>query len=307
MSFRMTNYCLITNDVETTSINGSLHDEIGVKVWQEAMPGLLDLYARYNVKATFYFVADFAKKYPDVVKMILPYGHEVACHGLTHEHSKAFDVLSPEDQLTHLSEAKKILEDISGEEVISFRAPALRVNEHTVNALKCAGFLTDSSVAPQRLDMFMSLGSKNKMQWLGAPRSSYQANEYNLARKGNSGITEFPVSGFGLPYIGTLMRLSPLINRLIRYMVFLETKNSTKAVNFLIHPSEFVEENEEQMQIHRREANILLHYFSDVLRVKLKKKNLGVAAFPLFEEELKFWQKKEYNFVTVKELYKLCK
>lgn len=303
----MTRYCLMTNDVETTSINGSLHDEIGVKVWKEAMPVLLDLYARYNVKSTFYFVADFAQKYPEVVKMILPYGHEVACHGLTHEHAKAFDVLTSEEQLAHLIEAKKILENISGEEVVSFRAPALRVNEHTVNALKHAGFLTDSSIAPQRLDLFMSLGSKNKMQWLGAPRSSYETDGFNLARKGNAGITEFPVSGFGLPYIGTLMRLSPFVNRLVRYLVYLETRNSNKAVNFLIHPSEFVEENEEQMQIHRRESNILLHYFSDVLRVKLKKKNLGVAAFPLFEEELKFWKKNDYKFVTVKELYNLCK
>ena len=307
MNSEMKNYCLMTNDVETTSINGSLHDEIGVKVWKEAMPGLLELYARYNVKSTFYFVADFAQKYPDIVKMILPYRHEVACHGLTHVHSKAFDVLSAEEQLIHLTEAKKILEDISGEEVISFRAPALRVNENTVSALTQAGFLTDSSVAPQRLDMFMSLGSKNKIQWLGAPRNIYQTNENNLARIGNSEITEFPVSGFGLPYIGTLLRLSPFVNRIIRYLVYLETRNSDKAVNFLIHPSEFVAENEEQMQIHRRESNILLHYFSDVLRVKLKKKNLGVAAFPLFEEELKFWQKKEYSFVTVKELYNLCK
>ena len=307
MNSGMTNYCLMTNDVETTSINGSLHDEIGVKVWKEAMPGLLELYSQYNVKATFYFVADFAQKYPEIVKMILPYGHEVACHGLTHVHSKAFDVLSAEEQLAHLIEAKKILEDISGEEVISFRAPALRVNENTVSALTHAGFLTDSSVAPQRLDMFMSLGSKNKMQWLGAPRTIYQTNEYNLARKGNSEITEFPVSGFGLPYIGTLMRLSPSVSRLIRYLVYLETRNSGKAVNFLIHPSEFVEENEDQMQVHRRESNILLHYFSDVLRVKLKKKNLGVAAFPLFEEELKFWHKKGYSFVTVKELYNICK
>ena len=293
--------------METTSINGSLHDGIGEKVWREAMPVLLDMYARYNVKATFYFVADFAQKHPEVVKMIMPYGHEVACHGLTHEHSKSFDVLSPEAQLEHLYEAKKILEDISGEEVISFRAPALRVNEHSVRALRDAGFVTDSSVAPQRLDMFMSLGSKSKMQWLGAPRSIYETDDSNLARKGKSGITEFPVSGFGLPYIGTLMRLSPAINGIIRYLVYLETQNSNKAVNFLIHPSEFVEESEEQMQIHRRESNILLHYFSDVLRVKLKKKNLGTVAFPLFEEELRFWQKKGYSFVTVKEHYKVCK
>ena len=63
----------------------------------------------------------------------------------------------------------------------------------------------------------------------------------------------------------------------------------------------------EQMQIQRRKSNLLLHYFSDVLRVKLKKNNLGVAAFPLFEEELKFWEKKGYDFLTVKELYNKCR
>ena len=292
----------MTNDVETTSINGSLHDDIGIKVWKEAMPRLLDLYAKYNVKATFFYVADFAAKYPDVVKLILPYGHEVACHGLTHEHSKAFDVLSPDEQLIHLNKAKKILEDISGESVVSFRAPALRVNRFTPVALKEAGFLIDSSVAPQRIDVFMSLGSKNKLQWLQSPRTVFEADIHNLARKGSSGIIELPVSSFALPYIGTLMRLSPLLNRLVRNLIFLETNHSDKIVNFLIHPSEFVEENEEQMQINRRESNILLHYFSDVLRVKLKKKNLGVAAFPLFEDETNYWHTKKYEFVTAKQM-----
>lgn len=298
----MNNYCLMTNDVETTSINGSLHDDIGIKVWKEAMPRLLDLYAKYNVKATFFYVADFAAKYPEVVKMILPYGHEVACHGLTHEHSQAFDVLTPDQQLNHLKEAKQILEDISGENVVSFRAPALRVNSFTPAALKEAGFLIDSSVAPQRIDVFMSLGSKNKLQWLQSPRSIFEADMNNLARKGNSGIIELPVSSFALPYIGTLMRLSPMLNKIIRGLIYLETNNSDKIVNFLIHPSEFVEENEEQMQINRRESNLLLHYFSDVLRVKLKKKNLGVAAFPLFENEIKFWHSKKYEFVTAKQM-----
>jgi peptidoglycan/xylan/chitin deacetylase (PgdA/CDA1 family) len=296
------NYCLMTNDVETTSINGSLHDDIGIKVWKNAMPRLLELYAKYEVKATFYFVADFAEKFPEIVKMVIPFGHEVACHGLTHEHSKAFDVLSYDEQFIHLKKAKEILENISGQEVVSFRAPALRVNKHTPTALKNAGFLTDSSIAPQRIDMFMSLGSKNKIQWLKAPRQTYETAFDNLARKGQSGINEFPVSGFGLPYIGTLMRLSPSLNNIIRYLIYLETNNSNKAVNFLIHPSEFVEETEEQMQINRRESNIILHYFSDVLRVKLKKKNLGIAAFPLFEKELQFWQKKGYVFKTVKEM-----
>ena len=44
----------------------------------------------------------------------------------------------------------------------TFRAPALRVNEYTVQALHKTGFLIDSSIASQRFDMFMSLGTIKK-------------------------------------------------------------------------------------------------------------------------------------------------
>ena len=49
--------CLMTNDVETTSIiNGGLRVETGEIVAQEGMPALLDLYAKYDVKATFFIL-----------------------------------------------------------------------------------------------------------------------------------------------------------------------------------------------------------------------------------------------------------
>ena len=57
----------MTNDVETTSIvNGGLRDETGVKVWKEGLPMLLDLYDKYGVKATFFYIANFAKQHPDI-------------------------------------------------------------------------------------------------------------------------------------------------------------------------------------------------------------------------------------------------
>ena len=159
-------YCLMTNDVEDLSINGKSYDEIGLKVVHEAMPALLDSYAQHGVKATFFFVAEFAKKHPEIVKMIQPYGHEVGCHGLTHDQTKSFDMMSYDEQVVHLQIAKSVLENIAGEEVITFRAPALRVNKFTPEALKKTGFQIDSSIAPQRMDIFMTLGSKNKLQWL---------------------------------------------------------------------------------------------------------------------------------------------
>lgn len=292
--------CCLTNDVETTSIvNGGLREDTGIKVWKEGLPMLLDLYDKYEVKATFFYIAEFAKKHPEIVRIVQDKGHEIACHGLTHEHDKAFDTLSLDEQIRHLSEAKAILEDISGVEVASFRAPALRVNSDTPKALMETGFKFDSSVAPQRMDMFMSLGSKNKLQWLGAPRTPYEAASDNLARKGNLGIMEVPVSSRGLPYIGTFMRLSPTLTSVVRKRLYLETKDTEKTINFLIHPNEVITEENLHLKTERRSSNFISYLISDVLRHQLKQKNLGNNALLLFEKEIAWWQSKDYEFCTI--------
>ena len=293
----------MTNDVETTSIvNGGLRDETGVKVWKEGLPLLLDLYDKYGVKATFFYIANFAKQHPEIIKIVQERGHEIACHGLTHKHDKAFDMMSFSEQLEHLSTAKKILEDIAGEEVVSFRAPALRVNFDTPKALIEAGFKYDSSVAPQRMDMFMSLGSKNKMQWFGAPRTPFRTNSGNLARKGDSPIIEVPVSSFVVPYIGTFMRISPTLNALTRRLLYWETKNTSKPINFLIHPNEVITEENLHTETQRRASSYIGYLLSDVLRRKLKQKNLGKEALNLFEEEVKYWSNKKYKFRRIKDI-----
>ena len=298
----MNGTCFLTNDVETTSIvNGGLREDTGDKVWKEGLPALLDLYEEFNVKATFFYIASFAKRCPDIVKMVQAKGHEIACHGLTHRHDRAFDSMSYEQQLEHLKTAKSILEDIAGEEVVSFRSPALRVNHDTPRALTEAGFRFDSSVAPQRLDMFMSLGSKGKLQWLGAPRAPYSTSLDNLARKGNSPITEIPVSSFGLPYIGTLLRISPALTTMTRRLLYWETKGTMKGINFLIHPNELITEENLHLKTEKRAGNYIAYLLSDVLRRKLKQRNLGKEAELLFRREIEFWNRKDYQFIRIKD------
>ena len=293
----------MTNDVETTSRgNGGLREETGVKVWKEGLPMLLDLYDKYGVKATFFYIANFARQHPEIIKIVQERGHEIACHGLTHQHDKAFDVMPYNKQLEHLITAKKILEDIAGEEVVSFRAPALRVNFDTPKALIEAGFKFDSSVAPQRMDMFMSLGSKNKLQWFCAPRTPYHTDEKNLARRGDSTITEVPVSSFIVPYIGTFMRISPFINVLTRRFLYWETQNTAKPINFLIHPNEVITEENLHTETQRRASSYIGYLLSDVLRRRLKQKNLGQDALNLFEDEVKFWASKRYQFKRIKDI-----
>lgn len=297
---------MITNDVETTSIlNHKLRDKTGEYVMNQGMPRLLDLYDKYGVKATFFYTGHIAQLYPDVVRMAHERGHEVGSHGLTHEVSKAFDVLSPEEQLSHLKQSKQILEDIIGEEVVSFRAPAARVDKKFPLIMKEAGFKVDSSVSSQRLDMMFSFGALKKLHWLTAPRKAYFTQTDNIFRRGDSEVLEAPISAMGFPYIGTFMRIAPGVNRLTRRMLFWETVCNGRQFVFLTHPNEFIDEDRETNEIERRAGNYISYLLGDVLRHKLKVKNLGEKALPIYERELSFFKDKGFRFLTCKDLYDL--
>lgn len=296
--------CLITNDVETTSIlNHMLRDKTGEYVLNQGMPRLLDLYDKYGIKATFFYTGHMAKLYPQVVKMAHERGHEIGSHGLTHEVSKAFDVLSPEEQLSHLKQSKQILEDIIGDEVVSFRAPAARVDKAFPQVLAEAGFKVDSSVSSQRLDMMFSFGALKKLHWLTAPRIAYFVQTDNIFRKGDSDILEAPISAFGFPYIGTFMRIAPSLNRFTRRVLYWETMCNGRQFVFLTHPNEFIDEEQETTEIERRGGNFISYLLGDVIRHKLKVKNLGEKALPIYEKELTFFNEKCFEFITCKDLY----
>lgn len=295
-------YCLLTNDVETHSIwHNRLRDETGAKVLTEGMPLLLELYARFGITTTFFFTGYIARKFPAVVKMVLPYGHEVACHGLSHEVQHGFDVLTLPEQLEHLARAKDILEQLSGREVISFRAPALRVNDDTATALCQTGYRIDSSVASQRFDAFLSFGSREKIRWLLAPRHPYRTASDSLFKRGEGPLVEVPLSGLLYPYLGTTLRIAPAVTRLVRRALHLETGWSGKPIVFDTHPNEFIDEGESQRTITRRTRNPLSYLLRDVLRAKLKVRNLGRKALPLYEREIQFFTMHGYRFVPVRQ------
>lgn len=301
----MKKYCLLSNDVETTSIwHNTLRDETGYKVLKEGMPLLLELYEKYDIKSTFFFTGYIAKLYPEIVKMVMPYGHEIASHGLSHEKEDGFDIMPLKKQIEHLRESKKILEDISGEEVISFRAPALRVNNNTAIALKECEFKIDSSVASQRFDMFMSFGGLKKLNWLTAPRMPYRTSSTTLFKKGNGTIIEVPLSALFVPYLSTTMRIFPKFTAIQRNIVAYEASKTGKPIVFDTHPNEFIDESDEERIINKRSKNIITSFLQDTLRSKLKVKNLGKGGLKLYEREIDYFEKQKFTFCTIKEYCK---
>ena len=293
-------YFLMTADVESFSIPLNREDPGVVKqVHEEGLPRLLSLMAKHDVCGTFYFTGTFAEASPESVELVKEHGHEVGCHGYDHSPHRAFDVLSYEEQLNDLKKAKAAIESVAGE-IVSFRAPALRINEDTVRALEETGFRTDSSVCSQRFDGPFTFGSKRKLKWLFAPRRPYMLSYDSVVKPGDSKILEIPVSAFLFPYIGTMMRVSPLIARILRKYLYHESKNTGKPVVFLFHPNECLDTGNE-IATTRRTNNPVEYLFADVIRHKLKLKNMGLASLKLLDEVITSAKEFGFEFVSAGE------
>ncbi|MFA6175106.1 MAG: polysaccharide deacetylase family protein [Phycisphaerae bacterium] len=115
-------------------------------------PEILNLLARHKVQSTFYFTGDAAKSHPEIVKMVSASGNEIGCHSLYHETLgdelipiPGLRSILPEECYHRVEVATKIVEDVAGSKMLSFRAPRLWGSTALVNALEDLGYKTDTS------------------------------------------------------------------------------------------------------------------------------------------------------------------
>ncbi len=115
---------------------------------------ILDLFDRFSVKATFFVLGWVAERRPNLVKEIHTRGHEIACHGYGHQ---LVYRIGPDKFRNDIRTSKKILEDISGSEVIGYRAPSYSITGSSLWAFDILveeGFRYDSSIFPIVHDIY---------------------------------------------------------------------------------------------------------------------------------------------------------
>jgi peptidoglycan/xylan/chitin deacetylase (PgdA/CDA1 family) len=286
-------YFLMTVDVESFSIPLNTCDQgTAHQVHEVGLPRLINLLSKYDMEATFYFTGEIASLLPQTIDLVKDHGHEIGCHGYHHDVDTALDNLSYDEQLKEITDAKKVIESVSGT-IESFRAPALRINEDTIKVLVDTHFKTDSSVCPQRFDGPLTFGSKRKLKWLIAPRKPYFLDN-------GSSILEIPISAFIFPYIGTTMRVSRGITQILEKMLFYESMKTGKPVVFLFHPNECLD-LQGKIVATRRSDNPVMHLFADRLRQRLKLSNLGVKAIERMDTILHNAKETGFEFVTASE------
>lgn len=115
---------------------------------------ILQLLDDRRTHATFFTLGWIAERHPQVVRRIVDNGHELASHG--YGHLRASDQ-SEEAFYADVHLAKVLLEDLSGREVLGYRAPSFSIGERNLWAFDClerAGYRYSSSIYPIRHDHY---------------------------------------------------------------------------------------------------------------------------------------------------------
>lgn len=155
----------------------------------ESTNKVLELFDKFNIKATFFVLGQVAKKQPELIKQIAASGHEIASHGYNH---KIVYQQTRDEFIQDITDSKKLLEDLTGKKIKGYRAPNFSITKNVSWAfeeIKNAGYEYDSSVYPVRHDRYSNVN---------LPRFPY---------KHNSGLIIIPLatyqlSGLRLPCAG---------------------------------------------------------------------------------------------------------
>lgn len=111
---------------------------------------ILELFKKYQVKATFFVLGTVAEWYPELIEDIRNDGHEIGIHGYTHirltDHTmESFD-----------KEIKKTLSILNsmGVEPRGYRAPAFSTADFLYEVLSKNGIEYDSSIIPVKTPLY---------------------------------------------------------------------------------------------------------------------------------------------------------
>jgi len=206
---------------------------------------LLAALARSGASGTFFILGWLAKYRPQVVRSIAAAGHEIASHGFAHERVTS---LTPRAFREDVRSSKKALEDLTGREVLGYRAPSFSIipgYEWAFDVLVEEGYRYDSSLFPIRRRGYgypTAQGSTHVIQ-----RESGELVEFPLA---TTRIFRYPVPAAGGGYLRQLP--FSVIRRAFREA----TERGDSAV-FYIHPWEV---DPEQPRLPVSGLNRIRHY-----------------------------------------------
>jgi polysaccharide deacetylase family protein (PEP-CTERM system associated) len=163
---------------------------------------VLELFDEAGVHATFFVLGWVAKRFPSLVREIAAAGHEIASHGYHHQILYA---LTPEQFREDVRASRALLESVTGQAVLGYRAASYSIVSATLWALDVLleeGYVYDASIFPIHHDRYGIPDAKRHIHILqragGAvievPGSTVRAGGMNLPIAGGGYFRLLPYS-----------------------------------------------------------------------------------------------------------------
>lgn len=122
-----------------------------------AVPKILDVFERHDVKCTFFIPGWIIEKYPNVAKRIQAKGHEIGYHGYLHE----FDDLADYGKEKEIMDKTiKIFEEVLNIRPEGLRFPLYELTESRLQLLHEYGFLYSTNLMDHDFPYFMNYQGK---------------------------------------------------------------------------------------------------------------------------------------------------
>ena len=196
-------------------------------ILRRALPRFADLFARHEVRATFFVVGKDLEEDAEgarIVAELAERGHEIASHSYSHPYD--LTRLDRAGIAAELDRASAAIATITGQPPTGFRAPGYEISSVLIDLLCERGYRYDSSVFPAipyylakaavmaaiRVAGRKSGSILGSPKVLGAPCQPYRPAEGGPYRRGSLPILELPVTVtklLRLHVIGTTLVLAP--------------------------------------------------------------------------------------------------
>jgi peptidoglycan/xylan/chitin deacetylase (PgdA/CDA1 family) len=108
-----------------------------------AIPRILALLDKHQIKASFFVPAVTAKLYPETIRQIVAKGHEIGVHGWIHERNS---LLNEDQERDLMKRSFATLEEISGTRPTGIRTPSWDYSPWTVKIIRELNLIYDSSL-----------------------------------------------------------------------------------------------------------------------------------------------------------------
>jgi peptidoglycan/xylan/chitin deacetylase (PgdA/CDA1 family) len=126
-------------------------------IFEEAMPKMLELFAKHKARATFFVVGRDLEtpSCQNFCKVAARAGHEIANHSYSHLGTP--HRLSLAEKEKEILRCHELIEKYTGAPPVGFRGPGYYIDSEMIQILQRENYLYDSSVLPSFANQMMSL------------------------------------------------------------------------------------------------------------------------------------------------------